>query len=65
MGHHASFQPQLTDDGFEALKSGVLVQARGMTSAQILDLADNLHELIRTRQAIERSAARRQALRPD
>ncbi|OJU13497.1 MAG: hypothetical protein BGN86_05100 [Caulobacterales bacterium 68-7] len=61
MAQTASFQPELSESEFDELCTHVMAQARRMTRSQILDLADNLHELIRNRQAVERSFARRHA----
>ena len=62
MAHTAGFQPELSETDFDELCTQVMALARRMTRAQILDLADNLHELIRNRQAVERSFARRHGL---
>jgi len=58
MGHSVTFQASLSQDEFESFSKIVLLQARRMDTRQMLDLADELHGLIRSRQAVERGLAR-------
>ncbi len=64
MGHSVTFQRSLSQDEFEVFAETVLLQARRMDTGQMLDLADELHDLIRSRQAVERGMARRHTHRP-
>jgi hypothetical protein len=50
--------PNLSEAEIKALSEQVFAAAKRMTNDQLLDLADGLHDVLRTRQAIDR---RRQA----
>jgi len=45
----------LSDDDVARLKNQIFNAARRMSNDQVLDLADALHDIIRTRQAIRRT----------
>jgi hypothetical protein len=46
--------PTLSEDEIEALSLQVFAAAKRMSNDQLLDLADGLHDILRTRQAITR-----------
>lgn len=49
--------PTLTADEVQALNDQVFAAARRMSNDQLLDLADGLHDVLRTRHAINRRRA--------
>jgi hypothetical protein len=54
-------EPELSESDFAALAAELRAATRRLSRHQILDLADLLHEVIRERQAEERSWRRLQA----
>lgn len=46
--------PNLSEAEMKALSDNVFAAARRMTNDQLLDLADGLHDVLRTRTAIDR-----------
>jgi hypothetical protein len=49
--------PTLSEDEIRALNEQVFAVAKRMSNDQLLDLADGLHDILRTRQAITRRHA--------
>jgi hypothetical protein len=61
MSHASLVHSPLSSDEFESFASIVMGQAPRLSANQMLELADRLHETIRTRRVAERSFSRRNA----
>jgi hypothetical protein len=61
MSHSRLVHSPLSHDEFESLAAIVMAQAPRLSANQMLELADRLHETIRTRRVAERSFSRRHA----
>lgn len=59
MAYTSAHQSSLSESEIETLHVSVVKQARRMSTSQILDLADELHTLIRSRQAARQRLDRR------
>jgi hypothetical protein len=59
MDHAHSYHSTFSSADFESLAAAVTAQAPRMSAGQMLELADRLHELIRTRRVAELSFMRR------
>ena len=49
-----SFQPSLSDAGFDLLKHRLTDLIEPLTDAQLLDLADGLHQMLRQRRSMRK-----------
>ena len=61
MSHPSLVHSPLSADEFERLASIVMAQAPRLSANQMLELADRLHDTIRTRRIAEQNFSRRHA----